>query len=35
MVTSTQLEGGFPTAKSAREFLRENYDAQAGDIATK
>ena len=35
IVTSTLLEGGFPTMKSAREHLRETYNAQTGDIATK
>lgn len=35
LVTSTMLDGGFPTATSARTYLRDTYQAQATDIATK
>ncbi len=35
IVTSTVLDGGFPTAKSAREHLRAEYNAESTDIATK
>jgi len=35
LVTATMLDGGFPTATSARTYLRDTYQAQATDIATK
>jgi hypothetical protein len=35
LVTTTILDGGFPSAFKARAYLRENYGAQATEITTK
>ena len=35
LVKSELLEQGFPTATRARAFLREEYKAEAADVATK
>jgi hypothetical protein len=34
LVTSAQLEAGFPSVTSARAFLREEFSAEAADITT-
>jgi hypothetical protein len=35
LVTSTLLDQTFPTATSARTFVKQEYRAEASDIATK
>jgi hypothetical protein len=35
LVSAELLEDSFRTQKLAREFVREQYKAEAGDIATK
>ena len=35
LVSAEVLPGGFPTATGARTFLRNEYKAQATEIATK
>ena len=35
LVTSTPLPDRFPSAMSARAYVREHYRAEAADIATK
>lgn len=35
LVTSNEIEGGFPTLATARAYAREEFRAEAADIATK
>ncbi|MCW6533799.1 hypothetical protein [Sphingomonas lycopersici] len=35
LVTSNVIEGGFPTLAMARAYAREEFHAEAADIATK
>jgi hypothetical protein len=35
LVTATRLDGSFPTLTMARAYAREQFRAQATDIATK
>lgn len=35
LVTSTLLENSFPTLTAARTYVREQYRAEPGDIASK
>jgi hypothetical protein len=35
LISSEALEGGFPTQTSARKYVREQFQAETGDIATK
>ena len=35
LVTSSAIEGGFPTLGKARAYVREEFRAEAADIATK
>ncbi len=35
LVTANMLEGGFPSLFTARAYAREQFGAQAADIATK
>jgi hypothetical protein len=35
LVTTNMVEGGFPTLTAARAYVREEFRAEAADIATK